>query len=60
MSDDHKAGLVGDATRLIRDVTAEAQVWILIEEVADGKWGAGGTITRLADAQSILGGPPSS
>lgn len=55
MGDDHKADLVADATRLIREVVAEARVWILIEEVTDGNWGADGAITRLADAQATLG-----
>ncbi len=34
---------------------AEAdRVWVLVEEVADGSWGAGGRIVRLADSQAIL------
>lgn len=30
------------------------RVWVLVEEVADGSWGAGGRVVRLADSQAIL------
>jgi phenylpyruvate tautomerase PptA (4-oxalocrotonate tautomerase family) len=34
---------------------AEAdRVWVLVEEVPDGSWGAGGRVVRLADSQAIL------
>lgn len=55
MTQDHKEGLVADATEAIRAVAAEAEVWVLIHEVADGSWGDGGAVTRLADAQAMLG-----
>jgi len=59
MTDERKAGLVADATRSIRHHAAGAHVWVLIHEVADGNWGADGAVTRLADAQAILGASPS-
>lgn len=59
MTDDHKAGLVADATAAIRDHAPDARVWVLVEEIADGCWGADGAVTRLADAQAILGARPS-
>jgi len=31
------------------------RVWVLLEEVPDGFWGAGGRLVRLADSQAILG-----
>ena len=55
MSDDHRAALVADATRAVRAAAPGARVWVLVDEVPDGRWGAEGRITRLADAQAILG-----
>ena len=51
-----KPALVGDVTRAVQAVApvAAEHVWVLLDEVPDGHWGAGGTITRLADAQAIL------
>lgn len=60
MTDDHKAGLVEDATRLLRAAVGDAHVWVLVKEITDGNWGADGAITRLSDAQAILGAAPSS
>ena len=57
MTDAHKAGLVADATRAIRAAAPEAHVWVLVQEIPDGGWGADGVVTRLADAQAILGAP---
>jgi len=34
---------------------AADRVWVLLEEVPDGFWGAGGQVVRLADSQAILG-----
>ncbi len=57
MTDAHKAGLVADATRAIRAAAPDARVWVLVQEIPDGGWGADGVVTRLADAQAILGAP---
>jgi phenylpyruvate tautomerase PptA (4-oxalocrotonate tautomerase family) len=52
-----KAGFVEEVTRHVREVDLLAEeVWVLIDEVRDGNWGAGGEITRLAASQAILGG----
>ena len=36
------------------DESRADRVWVLLEEVPDGFWGAGGRIVRLADSQAIL------
>lgn len=57
MDDEAKAGFVDEATRHVREVDQlTGEVWVLIDEVRDGNWGAGGEITRLAASQAILGG----
>ncbi len=62
-------GGVTDAARerLVAEMTASVvrhadlgeagadRVWVLVEEVPDGRWGAGGQVVRLADSQAILG-----
>ena len=55
MDDDAKAGFVADATEAVRQASPDARVWVLVHEVPDGAWGADGRVTRLADAQAILG-----
>ena len=55
MDDEAKAGLVGDFTAALRAVLPDPRVWVIVDEVPDGNWGADGEITRLADAQAILG-----
>ena len=61
-------GGVTDAARerMVREMTASVvrhadlrpeqadRVWVLSEDVADGSWGAGGEIVRLAGSQAIL------
>jgi phenylpyruvate tautomerase PptA (4-oxalocrotonate tautomerase family) len=55
MDDDAKAGFVTDATEAVRQASPDARVWVLVHEIPDGAWGADGRVTRLADAQAILG-----
>ena len=56
MDEGAKAGFVSEVTEHVREVDpAATDVWVLIDEVRDGNWGAGGAITRLADSQAILG-----
>ena len=55
MDDDAKAGFVDDVTDAVRTASPDARVWVLVHEVPDGAWGADGRVTRLADAQAILG-----
>jgi phenylpyruvate tautomerase PptA (4-oxalocrotonate tautomerase family) len=62
MTDEARTRFVAEATRLV--LAAEApgtdddpdRVWVLVLEVPDGGWGAGGVITRRADADAILEG----
>jgi phenylpyruvate tautomerase PptA (4-oxalocrotonate tautomerase family) len=52
LSDRRRAELVTDATRLIREAAGipheEAlRVWVLMHEVPEGRWGAGGQVIRF-------------
>jgi phenylpyruvate tautomerase PptA (4-oxalocrotonate tautomerase family) len=52
LSERRKAGLVEDATKLVLDATgwgpeAGVRVWILIRDVPEGNWGAGGQIVHF-------------
>jgi phenylpyruvate tautomerase PptA (4-oxalocrotonate tautomerase family) len=56
LDDDRRAGLVADVTELVlraegSPVTPEHafRVWVLLEEIADGSWGAEGRIWRFGD-----------
>lgn len=56
LDDERRAGLVADVTELVlraegSPVTAEHgfRVWVLLDEVAEGSWGAEGRIWRLRD-----------
>lgn len=52
MDDEAKRGFVAEVTAHVREVDALAgEVWVLIDEVRDRNWGAGGEITRLAASQ---------
>jgi phenylpyruvate tautomerase PptA (4-oxalocrotonate tautomerase family) len=57
LSDRRKQELVAEATRVVLDAAGLGQgdalrVWVLINEVPDGNWGAGGQIVRFADLVS--------
>jgi phenylpyruvate tautomerase PptA (4-oxalocrotonate tautomerase family) len=52
LSDRRKAGIVEDATKLVLEATgwgteAGVRVWVLIQEVPDGNWGAAGQVVRF-------------
>jgi phenylpyruvate tautomerase PptA (4-oxalocrotonate tautomerase family) len=52
LSDRRKAGFVEDASRLVREAAGlgdedGVRVWVLIHEVPEGNWGAGGQIIRF-------------
>ncbi|HTX32576.1 MAG TPA: tautomerase family protein [Solirubrobacteraceae bacterium] len=54
LSDRRKQELVGEATRVLSEAAGLAEadglrVWVLIREVPDGNWGAGGQVVRFAD-----------
>lgn len=57
LSDRRKAGLVQEATALVLEAAglgeADAmRVWVLIHEQAEGTWGAGGQIIKLAELKA--------
>jgi phenylpyruvate tautomerase PptA (4-oxalocrotonate tautomerase family) len=59
MGDADKEGLVAEFTQQLLGACGERlaepeRVWVLVAEVPDGNWGAGGEVTRLQDAQRIL------
>lgn len=52
LSDRRKGGFVEDATKLVLEATgwdgdAALRAWIVIHEVPDGNWGAGGQVIRF-------------
>jgi phenylpyruvate tautomerase PptA (4-oxalocrotonate tautomerase family) len=52
LSDRRKAGLVEEATSLVRAAAGlgdedAIRVWVLIHDVAEGSWGAGGQVIRF-------------
>jgi phenylpyruvate tautomerase PptA (4-oxalocrotonate tautomerase family) len=52
LSDRRREELVGEATRLVREAAGiaeedELRVWVLMHEVAEGSWGAGGHVIRF-------------
>jgi len=54
LSERRKAELVAEATRVVLEAARlesgdALRVWVLINEVPDGNWGAGGQIVRFAD-----------
>lgn len=61
VSDRRKAGLVKEATEVVLRAAglgeADApRVWVLINEQAEGTWGAGGGIVRYADLVALAKG----
>ena len=52
LSDRRREELVGEATRVVREHAGIAEeealrVWVLCHEVAEGSWGAGGTVVQF-------------
>jgi phenylpyruvate tautomerase PptA (4-oxalocrotonate tautomerase family) len=52
LSDRRRAGLVEDFTKLIREAAGLAEeegirVWVLVHDIAEGRWGAGGQIIQF-------------
>ena len=52
LSDRRREEFVGEATRLVREAAGIAEeealrVWVLMHEVAEGSWGAGGHVIRF-------------
>ena len=58
LSDRRREELVAEATRLVRDAAGIAEeealrVWVLMHEVAEGSWGAGGQVIRFEQLREI-------
>jgi phenylpyruvate tautomerase PptA (4-oxalocrotonate tautomerase family) len=59
LSDRRRTELVSDATRLIREAAGIAEddtlqrVWVLMHEVTDGQWGAGGQVIRFEKLREL-------
>ena len=52
LSDRRRAELVGEATRVVREIAGIAEeealrVWVLCHEVPEGRWGAAGQVVRF-------------
>ena len=61
LDEERRAGLVADVTELVlraegSPVTTEHafRVWVLLDEIAEGSWGAEGRIWRLRDIASFV------
>ena len=59
LSDRRRAELVGEATKLIREAAGIAEddtlqrVWVLMHEVTEGQWGAGGQVIRFEKLREL-------
>jgi phenylpyruvate tautomerase PptA (4-oxalocrotonate tautomerase family) len=58
LSDRRREELVIEATRIVREAAAIAEeealrVWVLMHEVAEGSWGAGGQVIRFEQLRQI-------
>ncbi|MEU8973265.1 tautomerase family protein [Streptomyces monashensis] len=61
LSERRKAGLVEDATKTVLAAAGLEQsdalrVWVLVQEQADGTWGAGGSVIRHANLVALTKG----
>ena len=58
LSDRRREELVTEATRLVREAAGigeeeSLRVWVLMHEVAEGSWGAGGQVIRFQQLRDI-------
>jgi phenylpyruvate tautomerase PptA (4-oxalocrotonate tautomerase family) len=58
LDDKRKSGLVEEATQAVLaaaglDAGEALRVWVLVNDQADGTWGAGGQIFRYADLVAL-------
>jgi 4-oxalocrotonate tautomerase family enzyme len=58
LSERRKAELVSEATRVVKDATgmsdADAlRIWVLVNEVPSGNWGAGGQVVTIEDLKGF-------
>ena len=61
LSDRRREELVADATSIVRDAAGipddeTLRVWVLMHEVAEGSWGAGGQVIRFEQLRDIAKG----
>ncbi|HCT80420.1 MAG TPA: 4-oxalocrotonate tautomerase [Micromonosporaceae bacterium] len=59
LNDRRREGLVAEFTQLVLEAAGLSeedamQVWVIVHEISDGHWGAGGKIVRLADLREIV------
>jgi phenylpyruvate tautomerase PptA (4-oxalocrotonate tautomerase family) len=52
LSDRRRAGLVEEFSKLVREAAGLSEeegirIWVLVHEIAEGNWGAGGQIIRF-------------
>ena len=53
------AGLAGEATALVGDAAGlpeeeRIRIWVLVQEIDEGKWGAGGNVIRFEELRASL------
>jgi phenylpyruvate tautomerase PptA (4-oxalocrotonate tautomerase family) len=58
LSDRRREELVAEATRIVREAAGIGEdgalrVWVLMHEVAEGSWGAGGQVVRFEQLREI-------
>ena len=64
LSERRKAGAVKELTEAVAEAAGIApqdallRVWVLVREVPDGNWGAGGQIIRFAQLRELVTGQP--
>jgi phenylpyruvate tautomerase PptA (4-oxalocrotonate tautomerase family) len=61
LSDRRREELVAEATRVVREAAGIGEedalrVWVLLHEVAEGSWGAGGQIIRFEQLREMAKG----
>ncbi|OQW60417.1 MAG: hypothetical protein A4S17_00545 [Proteobacteria bacterium HN_bin10] len=58
LDDERRAGLVEDISGIVEAVIGPAgsglNHWVLLSEIKDGSWGAGGRIFRHADIKAVV------
>jgi len=61
LDDERRAGLVADVTALVLQAEGSSntpdnafRVWVILDEVAEGSWGAAGRIWRFRDIASFV------
>ena len=61
LTTDEKSEMIGKVTDAVLSVYGESlrpHTWVMIEDVAEGQWGLGGTGLTTAAVQSLRGSVP--